>query len=167
MTAQRRIHVLFNIILVCIVVHVYTENVYGHSLLNSDKDFFPVLPLETTQKRRNLRSLRKADDIVQTTAASNRLMNLNEDGNEKVYLLTPYGNITLWLLPRNAPETVAAIRRHADAKGCESCNFYRAERRPPPDQPEGPPYGLLQGDFGMKSPAQQEGSVKIRLVLNQ
>jgi hypothetical protein len=86
--------------------------------------------------------------------------------NDRVLLLTPYGRIFLRLLPKNAPNAVAAVQGHAERHGCtEKCKFYRTEARPRSDldePPEGPPYALLQGSLDLAAPPKSEGNLDVK-----
>lgn len=94
-------------------------------------------------------------------------LNVNASGAKlraaanRVGLQTPYGRIVLRLLPDNAPNAVAAVKKLAAAQGCLKCNFYRNEARPETSNPEGPPYGLLQGELDVP-PVPLEGSLSIK-----
>lgn len=84
--------------------------------------------------------------------------------NERIAFQTPYGRINVKLFPDNAPNAVAIVRDLAVKDGCENCNFYRNEARSPLLLPEGPPYGLLQGEMDVKESIPLEGSLQIKYV---
>jgi hypothetical protein len=84
---------------------------------------------------------------------------------DRIALHTPYGRIVVKLLSDNAPRAAAAVRQHAISKGCNDCNFYRAEARPSEvkHQPkEGPPYALLQGSMNLPEIPESEGDMEVK-----
>ena len=88
--------------------------------------------------------------------------------HHRIALHTPYGRIILRMLESNAPDTVGEIVRLAMEKGCTDCKFYRNEARPSAswgEPPEGPPYALLQGQFGLKDPPPKEGNIAVKYVV--
>ncbi|PRW61257.1 peptidyl-prolyl cis- cyclophilin type [Chlorella sorokiniana] len=72
---------------------------------------------------------------------------LTEPGRA-VVLHTQFGQIRIRLLEQLAPQITALVWDLAAKRGCKgtACAFYRSEARPPPPaNPLGPPYALLQG----------------------
>jgi hypothetical protein len=68
-------------------------------------------------------------------------------GQERIAILTPFGPIEVVLDDSNAPMSAQALLDLAKRKdACESCEFVRAEPRPPAGS-DGPPYALLQGSL--------------------
>lgn len=83
----------------------------------------------------------------------------------RIALQTPYGRINIRLLRDNAPQAAEAVHKLATENGCDDCQFYRAEARPlasKGQQPEGPPYALLQGQMNLPAIPAMEGDMEVQ-----